>query len=358
MTTALIIGNGQIGAEIATQLTQAGTTVRIATQLTQAGTTVRIATRSGGGAAGSSASTVTSTPSRALAPSTADSERSSAASAIPGSTAEAPATPAPVPTHIKADATDREQLIAAARGADVIFACAHAVYDSRVWERVLPALDSAVLDTAAELGIPVVFPESVYAFAGLDRPITESSPFAPVDAKGRIRQRLLEARAAHPATSASVIAGDLLGRTAEPKTSVVRMCITEPIAHGGRAFVPARADVAHGITVIADLAAAMIRAAEVLADVPAGTHRLLLAPASNPTLSEIAEFTHAELGSRAKRPLALPHWVIRTIGLFDRSMYEVGQLGPIWYEPCVIEPGTLAGSVPTTDWRDGVRQML
>ncbi|WP_166972582.1 NAD-dependent epimerase/dehydratase family protein [Brevibacterium atlanticum] len=321
MTTALIIGNGQIGAEIAAQLSQAGTTVRIAT-------------RSGGvPAAPRSHSTQT--------------EAGAAATATVAA-----------PTHIKADASDREQLIEAARGVDVIFACAHAAYDSRVWERVLPGLDAAVLDTAAELGIPVVFPESVYAFAGLDQPITEDSPFAPVDDKGRIRQRLLEARTAHPATSASVIAGDLLGRTAEPKTSVVRLCITEPIAHGRRAFVPARADVAHGITVIADLAAAMIRAAELLAGVPAGTHKLLLAPASNPTLAEIAEFTHSELGSRAKHPLALPHWVIRAIGLFDRSMYEVGQLGPIWYEPCVIEPGTLGDSVPTTDWRDGVRQML
>ncbi|WP_210602591.1 NAD-dependent epimerase/dehydratase family protein [Brevibacterium oceani] len=321
MTTALIIGNGQIGAEIATQLTHAGTTVRIAT-------------RSGG------------VPAAAHSHST------------PTEGGAAATTTVAAPTRLKADASDREQLIEAARGADVIFACAHAAYDSRVWERVLPALDAAVLDTAAKLDIPVVFPESVYAFAGLNRPITEDSPFAPVEDKGRIRQRLLEARAAHPATSASVIAGDLLGRTAEPKTSVVRMCITEPIAHGRRAFLPARADVAHGITVIADLAAAMIRAAELLADVAAGTHRLLIAPSSNPTLSEIAEFTHSELGSRAKRPLALPHWVIRTIGLFDRSMYEVGQLGPIWYEPCVIEPGTLAGSVPTTDWRDGVRQML
>ncbi|MFP3472219.1 hypothetical protein R0J90_19395, partial [Micrococcus sp. SIMBA_144] len=83
----------------------------------------------------------------------------------------------------------------------------------------------------------------VYAFAGLRTPITESSPFAPVEDKGRIRQRLIEARDAHSATSASVIAGDLLGRTAEKWSSVVRMCITEPISAGRRAMVPARTDV-------------------------------------------------------------------------------------------------------------------
>lgn len=335
MTTALIIGHGQIGAEIATQLSEAGTTVRIAT-------------RSGGRAVSTAAATASATAATA-------SVGTSTGSATAGA---GQTTPALAPTHIKADASDRDQLLAAASGADVIFACAHAAYDSRVWEQVLPRLDSAVLDTAAELGIPVIFPESVYAFAGRTCPITESSSFAPTEEKGRIRQRLLEARAAHPATSASIIAGDLLGRTAGSATSVVKMCITEPIAHGRRAFVPARTDVAHGITVIADLAAAMIAAADLLADVPAGTHRLLIAPTSNPTLAEIAEFTHAELGSRAKRPLALPRWTISLVGLFERSMYELRQLAPIWYSPCVVEPGELAATVPTTDWRDGVRQML
>ena len=302
MKTALIIGNGQIGSEIAAQLTEAGVAVRIAT-------------RSGGGSANN-------------------------------------------PAHVKADASDRTQLAEAAAGVDVIFACAHAPYDSRKWELILPRLDAAILDAAAELGVPVVFPESVYAFAGLDSPITESSPFAPVEDKGRIRQRLLEARSAHSATAASVIAGDLLGRTAEKWSSVVRMCITEPVSAGRRAMVPARTDVPHGITVIADHAAAMIQAAEDLTSVPAGTHQLRIAPASNPTLAEIADFTADTLGQKRKRPLSVPRWATRAIGAFERSFYELNQLAPIWYEPCVISPSDLAETVGTTDWREGVRQML
>ena len=78
MKTALIIGNGQIGSEIAAQLTEAGVAVRIAT-------------RSGGGSANN-------------------------------------------PAHVKADASDRTQLAEAAAGVDVIFACAHAPYDSRKWD--------------------------------------------------------------------------------------------------------------------------------------------------------------------------------------------------------------------------------
>ena len=321
MESALVIGNGQIGSEIAAQLSAAGVSVRIAT-------------RSGG---------------RKPAP-------------VGARTAEAAPPvdqpPASSPVHITADASDRGQLARAAEGVDAIFACAHAPYDSRIWEQVLPRLDAAVLDTATERGIPVVFPESVYAFAGLATPITETSPFAPVEDKGRIRKRLLEARAAHSAASASVIAGDLLGRSAEPWSSVVRMCITEPISKGRRAVVPARTDVAHGITVIADHASAMVRAAELIEDVPAGTHRLLIAPASNPTLDEIAEHTSSLLGQKSKRPISVPRWVTRSAGVAERSFFELNRLAPIWYSPCVIAPGELAAEVGTTDWREGVAQML
>ena len=102
MTTALIIGHGQIGAEIAAQLSEAGIETRIATRSAKA----------------------------ALVD----------ASPVQTATVEGP----PTPLHVRADATDREQLRRAAEGADVIFACAHAAYDSPVWERILPALDAAV----------------------------------------------------------------------------------------------------------------------------------------------------------------------------------------------------------------------
>lgn len=326
MKTALVIGNGQIGSEIAAQLIASGTDVRIATRSSR------------GSSSTSSGATNTTAPSEA--------------SSTAGTTTVS------APTHIKADASDRAQLGEAAAGVDAIFACAHAPYDSRKWEQVLPRLDTAILDTAADLGIPVVFPESVYAFAGLDAPITETSPFAPVEVKGRIRQRLIEAREAHAAASASVIAGDLLGRTAEKWSSVVRMCITEPISVDRRAMVPARTDVPHGITVIADHAAAMIRAAKDLKGVPVGTHQLRIAPASNPTLAEIADFTADILGKKHKRPVSVPRWATRAIGVFERSFYELNQLAPIWYEPCVIASSDLAETVGTTDWREGVRQML
>lgn len=307
MKSALVIGYGQIGREIASQLAAAGVQTTIAT--------------------------------RSPPPS------------VPVATAAEIA-------HIRTDATDPAQLLQAAAGCDVIFACAHAPYDSRQWIQVLPQMEETIMDAAAKLGIPVIFPESVYAYAGLHSPITESSPFAPVDAKGRIRQQLLEARGTHNAGAASVIAGDLIGATAEPKSSVVRLCITDRIRAGRRALVPARLDVEHGITVIADLAAAMIDAAQSLSGETASGHRLLIAPSSNPTLAEIVAFTHDHLGSRALAPISLPKWATRLAGFFDRSRFELYELSPIWYESSVIESGDFAATLTTTRWQEGIVAML
>src|SRR5699024_9971816 len=111
-------------------------------------------------------------------------------------------------------------------------------------------------------------------------------------------------------------------------------------------------------TVIADHASAMVRAAELIEDVPAGTHRLLIAPASNPTLGEIAEHTSSLLGQKSKRPISVPRWVTRSAGVAERYFFELNRLAPILYSPCVIAPGELAAEVGTTDWREGVAQML
>ena len=134
MRTALIIGNGQIGSEIAAQLGGSGVAVRIAT-------------RSGGRAPGAALSD--------------DGAPAATSDTLPTESAHPSSGPTTVcaPVHVKADASDRTQLVKAVAGADVIFACAHAPYDSRKWEQILPRLDAAILDIAAELGIPVVFPE-------------------------------------------------------------------------------------------------------------------------------------------------------------------------------------------------------
>ncbi|WP_193071929.1 MULTISPECIES: hypothetical protein [unclassified Brevibacterium] len=344
MKSALVIGYGQIGREVASQLSAAGVHTSVATRSAPSPATAEVA-----------AGNVDTAPASASA-----ADGITTAALRPPESASLPhADPPPAEiARVRADAADPAQLLEAAAGTDIIFACVHAPYDSRVWAQVLPQLEKTIMDVGAKLSIPVIFPESVYAFAGLTTPVTGSSPFAPVEEKGRIRQQLMEARSAHGARTASVIAGDLIGETAQSASSVVKMCISDRISQSHRAIVPARTDVPHGITVIADLGAAMISAARSVEADTAGSHRMLLAPASNPTLADITEFTYSYLGTTARKPIALPRWTTRVAGLVERSMFELHQLSPIWYQPNIIETGELAEQVGTTRWQDGVIAML
>ncbi|MFT9772401.1 hypothetical protein ACMZ29_07120 [Brevibacterium casei] len=374
MKSALVLGFGQIGSQIAADLVRAGTDVRIMTRSQPSDTALAAIGTSPALASTENARERRPVTGTASTPTTAPASEPVADSGATSVTTDGRL------SWSQGDASSRDAVRGAAAevGAEAIFACVHTAYDSRVWARTLPGLEAAILDAAAELDIPVVFPESVYAFAGLTTPITADAPFAPVEDKGRIRQQLLEARTAHPARVASVIAGDLIGATASPTSSVVRLCITERIAAGNRAFVPARTDVPHGITVIDDMAATMIQAAadfeetgrrrdagELNAEVQmdsaragsartvSGEHRLVIAPSANPTLTDVAAYTHSVVGSRVRTPIALPHAVVRAAGWFDRSMYELAELAPIWRRPCRIETGDTEA-----DWRAGVDAML
>ncbi|GAA0036876.1 MULTISPECIES: Rossmann-fold NAD(P)-binding domain-containing protein [Brevibacterium] len=384
MKSALVLGFGQIGSQIAADLVRAGTDVRIMTRSQPSDTALAAIGTSPALASTENAREHRPVSSTASTPTTAPASESTSDS---GSTS---VTTGGRLSWSQGDASSRDTVLQAAVevGAEAIFACVHTAYDSRVWARTLPGLEVAILDAAAELDIPVVFPESVYAFAGLTTAITADAPFAPVEDKGRIRQQLLEARTAHPARVASVVAGDLIGATASPTSSVVRLCITERIAAGHRAFVPARTDVPHGITVIDDMATTMIQAvadfdgsgrprdadelsaADLRAGARAGSaragsartgsastasgeHRLIIAPSANPTLAELAAYTHSVLGSRVRTPIALPHAVVRAAGWFDRSMYELAELAPIWRRPCRIDTGDAEA-----DWRAGIDAMV
>ena len=346
MRSALVLGFGQIGTQIAHDLTAVGIDVRVMTRSRPDGLTVTdtvIAHRAG---------------LDSLAPQhgTEHARPAAGSETVPGT--DPVATARGRITWSQGDASSAEAVRQAAEevGAEAIFACVHTAYDSRVWARILPGLEASILDAAAELGIAVVFPESVYAFAGLTTPITADAEFAPVEEKGRIRQQLLVARSAHPAQVVSVLAGDLIGATASPTSSVVRLCITGRITAGRWAVVPARTDVPHGITVIDDMAATMIDAATDLSAAEqrhAGSHRLVIAPSANPTLAEVTAYAHDVLGSTYRKPIALPHAVVRAAGWFDRSMFELAELAPIWRRPCLIDSGDA-----DADWRAGIDAML
>lgn len=241
-------------------------------------------------------------------------------------------------TVIAGDAGDRDALRSAAAGAAAIFHCIHAPYSAKAWRRELPHRELAVMDVAAELGIPVVFPESVYAFGLGARELDENAVPAPVSPLGRVRAELLAARAAHPARTASVIASDLVGPTAAPKASVIRSTIISPASRGRQVWVMGDPDAPHAVTYIPDLTRAMIAAASlarrggITLNAPTDTAR---------SQRQLAEAVTRAAGYDAADVHRIPAAAFALCAPFSPTTRELFRQRYLWAAPSTIRPGRL-----------------
>lgn len=261
-------------------------------------------------------------------------------------------------TTISGDAGDRKTLREASAGSAAIFHCIHTTYSAKVWRAELPQREAAVMDVAAEFDIPVVFPESVYAFGLGARQLSERAPLAPVSPLGEVRAELLRARAAHRARTSSIVASDLFGPTATGAGSVVLSTVVEPASNGKSAWALGDPDAPHAVTYIPDLCRAMI-AAVPLAE-QGGT--VLLAPTTPArTLRQMAVDAAAIVGrtqpERAKIT-RIPGVILAVGGLFSAPMREMRNQRYLWTAPSALEAGRLTTEfgLQPTPWADALAE--
>lgn len=251
---------------------------------------------------------------------------------------------------VVADAEDLAVLRAATERADAVFHCIHAAYDPKSWRASLPQREQAVMNVAAERGIPVVFPESVYAFGAAARDLAEDAPIAPCSPLGQVRAELLAARRAHPATTISVVASDLIGPTASPKTSVAVATVIGPVAKGRPAWVLANPELPHSLTYIPDLTRAMICAAGHAEQLAPDGDRIVVAPGL--PAQSLRQLAGRVAGERRARVVRVPRVVLTIGGIFNPMVRAMAGQSYLWYSPCVLREGVLATAygLTATPW--------
>ncbi|WP_449277721.1 NAD-dependent epimerase/dehydratase family protein [Leucobacter sp. GX24907] len=249
------------------------------------------------------------------------------------------AAPVPGAAMITGDAGDPTTLREAAGGAAAIFHCIHAPYSASAWRRELPTRELAVMDLAAELNIPVVFPESVYAFGIGARELDENSDPAPVSPLGHVRAELLAARAEHPARTASVIASDLVGPTADPKASVITSTIITPASQGRQVWVLGDPDAPHAVTYIPDLTQAMIAAVSW-----ARRGGITLNAPTNEATSQrhLAEAIASDAGHSRPTVRRIPAAAFALCTPFSPTSRELFRQRYLWEQQSALLPGRLS----------------
>jgi nucleoside-diphosphate-sugar epimerase len=228
------------------------------------------------------------------------------------------------------DAMNREDVVRAAGGADVIV---HAVNPPKYhnWAGlVLPMLDNTIA-AAKAAGARIVFPGTIYNFGPDAFPrLTESSPQTPLTRKGRIRvemEQRLRAAAADGVRTLIVRAGDYFGPRAG--NTWFSQGLLAGQREPRRVFYPGPRNLGHSWAYLPDVAETIAR----LLDQPARLAAFDVFHFRGHWLARGADIADAICRAArlpAKRIHAFPWWAVRLAAPFVEVCREMLEMRYLW----------------------------
>ena len=240
------------------------------------------------------------------------------------------------------DATRPADIIAAAKGCDVIVNALNPPYQN--WARDLPRLTKAVIDAAKATGATVMLPGNVYNYgASMPDVLTEDTPHRPTTKKGRLREAMEEEfaiAADHGVQTIILRAGDFIERS---KTGNWFDTYIANKTDQGRITYPGPLDRVHAWAYLPDMARAMVSLAE---------KRAALGPFStfgfegyNLTGAQLISAIE-EIAGRDLRVSKMPWPIMSLLGTFLPTIREVLEMRYLWDVPHAIDGRLLSELVP------------
>ena len=163
---------------------------------------------------------------------------------------------------VRGDATDRDSVLPACRGATVVYHCACAPYTD--WPAQLPPIMHGIIEGASSAHARLVFGDNLYMYGPVTGPITEDLPYDAQGPKGRTRaamaETLLEAHAAGKVRATIGRASDFFGPRATRSHMGER--VFWPALNDRAVSVLGKLDVAHTYTFIGDFARGLVTLGE------------------------------------------------------------------------------------------------
>lgn len=254
---------------------------------------------------------------------------------------------------VAADASSATSLAPALAGAAVVYHAVNVPYQR--WLAELPGMTSAIIEATAAAGAKLVFADNLYAYGPTDGPMTESTPMAATDRKGRLRAQLAtDLLAAHASGRLRVTIGqspDYFGPGG--RNSAVGSQVFERVAAGQAPRWLGSADVPHSVIYLPDLASGLVTLA--LSDAADG-RAWHLPVTGSPTGRELVAAVERHLGRPVKLSVmgATP---IRLLGIVSSMLREIGPLMYEWERPFVSDASAFAaafGPVRTTPLEEAV----
>src|SRR5262245_14144054 len=254
---------------------------------------------------------------------------------------------------------DRRDAIEAALGVDVVLHALNPPFKS--WRRMTLPHAYAAIEAAESPGATLLFPGSLYNYgAGMPSVIDEATPMAPTTRKGDIRveieQRMQEA-SERGVRTIILRAGDFYG---SGRGSWFDLVIAKQLARNEVTY-PGPLDVVHEWAYVPDLAAAMVRLAQVRERL--SVFEVFGFPGHAVTGRTLVD-TIAQASGRNSRDLRVRQmqwWMIKALSPFFALPRELSELDYLWKVPHRIAGEKLRatiGDVPHTPLETAVKRAL
>ena len=247
---------------------------------------------------------------------------------------------------VEVDALDHAAVSEAARGADVVLHALNPPYTE--WSKLALPLAYSAITAAEAAGATLIFPGNLYNYGkGLPPVIDETTRMRPSSRKGRLRIAIedrIEEAAERGMRGIILRAGDYYGGG---EGSWFDLVIANEIGRG-RLTYPGPIDLVHEWAYLPDLAAAMVRLAEVRATL--GTFESFGFPGHAVSGREFTTAI-ARASGRGLQVKRMTWWLIHVLGAMMPLSRELSEMAYLWNEPHRIDGRKLAaaiGDVPHT----------
>lgn len=260
-------------------------------------------------------------------------------------------------TAVAGDALDRESLIGATQGIDIVFNGLNPVYTD--WGKCMPMAENVIAACRAN-GALHLFPGTVYNYGSpMPQVISEATPFHPTTEKGRIRcamEDLFRGEAEAGRVRTIVLrAGDFFGGTGSG--SWFDLVVAAKIAKGVYT-APGPADLTHEWAYLPDFAVGFVGLAKNLDKL--GVYEAINFPGHAITDLDMKAAAEKALGRKLKLSF-MPWWVLRGGSPFVAMWREIVSMSYLRFEAHRLVSTRLVeviGEIPHTPLDQAVKEAL
>lgn len=227
----------------------------------------------------------------------------------------------PTDQLFKADLLNRDQVMEAVKGSEVVYLTVGIQYNIKVWREQWPVIMRNVLDACIENKSRLVFFDNVYTYGKVEGWMTEETPYNPCSKKGLNRLKVINMMMdeVKKGTLQALIAraADFYGP--DSPLSMINIMIFQNLMKGKKAQLMGNPNVKHSLTYTPDAG----KATAILGNTPSAFNQVWHMPTDKNALTpkEIVELTAKTVGAKPSYT-AFSKWMIRIVGLFMPVLKE------------------------------------